>query len=84
MSSRVHPRNPRAFNLYYLDNLIVSESNASFLINATDQAEKILLMQKYIQKLFGHTSVLPLDLSTVTDSLEWYLFRRDYFFFIRN
>ena len=53
MSSRVHPVNPRAFNLYYFESLVVSEANTSFLIDAADQAEKITMIAEYIQNLFS-------------------------------
>ena len=84
MSSRVHPVNPRAFNLYHLDNLVVSEANASFLSDADDPAAKIVLIQGYIKNLFNLRRDPALSLQVVTERQEYYRFEDPYHFFIRN
>ena len=84
MSSRVHPRNPRAFNLYFSDNLVISESSASFLSDAADPAAKIALIQEYIKNLFNLRSAPAISMQVVTDRQEYYRFEDPYHFFISN
>ena len=84
MASRLPPWSPRALNLFYKDNMIISEGSIAFLANANNQAAKNTLILTYIEETFSLAATPTLDQSVVLDSFEFYQIATDYYIFIRN
>ena len=84
MSLRFGPFTRNAYNLFYQGNMIINDANASFILDAVDQAAKITLLADYIERLFALTTTPTLTMSVVTKGQEWYQFDTDYYIFIRN
>ena len=84
MALRFPPWSPRTLNLFYQDNMIVSEGPIAFLAGADDQAAKETLLATFIEETFSLAATPPLDQSVVLPGFEFYQIETDYYIFIRN
>ena len=84
MALRFPPWSPRALNLFYKDNMIISEGSIAFLAGADSQAAKNALILTYIEETFSLSATPTLDQSVVLKSFEFYQIETDYYIFIRN
>ena len=60
MSLRFGPFTQHSYNLFYKDNLVISNGNACFITETTGQDPKVALMADHIKTLFSLAETPPL------------------------